>query len=124
MTLMSIWDTEIFKTDAVIELLDEVQGLDQDSRAEALEDACWIALGSESSSEQMCGLAAAVVIAIWAGAPYSSGEFTEEYSFITEGIGDSSEEQMEAAAEVFEKLADELEESTGGFLEDFIEAVE
>lgn len=121
---MSIWDTEIFEDDAVVEFLDEVQGLESDARAEALEDAVRIALSSSAQSEKNCGLAAAVIAAIWTGAPYSSGEMTEEYSFITEGIGDSTEALNEVAAEVFEKLVPELDESVGGFLEDFVEAVE
>ena len=62
---MSIWDTEIFGSDSVIELFDEVQDLGSQDRVGALIDAGRIGVDSENSDEKACALAAAVIIAIW-----------------------------------------------------------
>nr|WP_120491134.1 DUF4259 domain-containing protein [Corynebacterium lactis] len=124
---MSVWETEIFSNDSVIELFDELQDLDAADRVDGLIDACRIAVDSGSEDEQLSGVAAAIVAAIWKGAPFPGGDIVEDYSFIREGVADSAsggEELMEAASEVFENLVANLDESTQAFLEDFTEAVE
>lgn len=121
---MSIWDTEIFKNDAVLDFLDEIDGLDEDQREEALIDTCQIALSADDEDEQLTGLAAAVIAAIWADAPFSGSRIVEDYAFIKEGIGDCSEELMEVATEVFDALSGTTRDGTAHLLEDFAEAVE
>ena len=121
---MSIWDTEVFTNDTVLDFLDEVDGLDEDQREEALIDTCQIALSADDENEQLAGLAAAVIAAIWAGAPFSSSRIVEDYAFIKEGIGEYSEELMETATEVFDALSGITRDGTSHLLEDFAEAVE
>jgi hypothetical protein len=124
---MSVWDTEIFHNDAVIELFDEVQDLDPQERTGALIDAGRIGFDTDDSDETTCAIAAAIIIAIWNGAPFGGGEILEDYSFIREGIADNSgdeEEALSIASEVFDTLLGELSESTQVALEDFVEAVE
>lgn len=121
---MSIWDTEIFKNDSVLDFLDEVENLDVEQREGALIDSCQMALSTDDEDEQCAGLAAAVVAAIWAGAPFSSSRIVEDYSFIKEGIGHISEELTEAATEVFDALSGTTRDGTALLLEDFAEAVE
>lgn len=124
---MSIWDTEIFGSDSVIELFDEVQDLDSQDRVGALIDAGRIGVDSENSDEKACALAAAVIIAIWSGAPFSGGDIVEDYSFIREGISEahsSEEDALAIASEVFDSLLGELSESDQEALENCVEAVE
>ena len=123
---MSIWDSEIFRNDAVLEFFDEVQDLDVDERQDALIDAGRIALGSDSEDDRLVGLAAAVVAAIWSGAPFSSAGIVEDYSFVREGVNDggAGAKLAEVAAEVFESLSTTVSDSTKENLEDFAEAVE
>lgn len=124
---MSVWDTEIFRNDSVIELFDEVQDLDPQDRISALIDAGRIGLDTENGDETLCAIAAAIIIAIWNGAPFGGGEIVEDYSFIREGISDNNgdeEEALSIASEVFDTLLEELDDSTQASLEDFVEAVE
>ncbi|WP_297453082.1 DUF4259 domain-containing protein [uncultured Corynebacterium sp.] len=124
---MSVWDTEIFGNDSVIELFDEVQDLDSLDRVGALIDAGRIGLDSENSDETACALAAAVIIAIWNGAPFSGGDIVEDYGFIREGISEThgrEEDALAIASEVFDSLLGGLSESDQAALEDFVEAVE
>lgn len=124
---MSIWETEVFGSDSVIELFDEVQDLDSQDRVGALIDAGRIGVDSESSDEKACALAAAVIIAIWNGAPFSGGDIVEDYSFIREGISEahgSEEDALAIASEVFDSLLGDLSESDQAALENCVEAVE
>ncbi|MEJ6019075.1 DUF4259 domain-containing protein [Corynebacterium sp. H113] len=122
---MSIWDSEIFSNDATIDLFDDVDSLDTDDRADALLDACQIAIGDGASEDEvLTGLAAAVVAAIWSGAPFARHDVVDDYGFIRDGIGESTEALSAAAAEVFENLVKELPEDEQAALEDFAEAVE
>lgn len=124
---MSVWDIEIFGNDSVIELFEEVQDLDPHDRVDALIDAGRIGLDSESSDEAACALAAAVIIAIWNGAPFGSGDIDEDYSFIREGIAEdhgSEEDALAIASEVFDSLLSELSEADQAALEDCVETVE
>lgn len=124
---MSVWESEIFTNDSTIELFDELQDLDVADRVDALVDACQIALSSDNEDEQLSGIAAATVAAIWNGAPFSGGDIVEDYGFIREGISENAvggDKLLEVAAEVFENLTSSLDESTQALLEDFVETVE
>ncbi len=120
---MSTWDSVIFNEDAVTELFEEVDALDGDDRADALLDACKLAIGDATEEEERAGLGAATVAAIWCGAPFSAGEIVNDNPFIREGIGSCPEELREAAGEVFESLLDGLSDEEQEAAEDFAEAV-
>lgn len=120
---MSTWDSVIFNEDAVTELFEEVDGLEGDDRAEALLDACKLAVGDATAEEERAGLGAATVAAIWCGAPFSAGEIVNDNPFIREGIGACPEELREAASEVFDALIDGLSDEDQEAVEDFAEAV-
>lgn len=124
---MSVWDTELFANDVVLEFFDEVQGSEPDERAGALIDAGRIGLDSDDADEIAVAVAAAVIIAIWNGAPFVGGDVVEDYTFIREGIAsndDAEEEAVELAAEVFDSLLEEFDESTQATLQDFVEQVQ
>lgn len=120
---MSTWDSIIFRSDAVADLLEDVAPLDGDDLAGALLDACRLAAGDADEDEARAGLGAATVAAIWSGAPFSAGQLVDEYPFIREGIGSCPEDLREAASEVFDVLAPGLPEVEREAVEDFAEAV-
>lgn len=120
---MSTWDSIIFSSDAVIDLLEEVSVLEDDDLSGALLDACRLAAGDADDDEVRAGLGAATVAAIWSGAPFSAGQLVDEYPFIREGIGSCPEELREAAAETFDVLVPGLPEDEQEAVEDFAEAV-
>lgn len=120
---MSTWDSMIFTSDPVVDLLEEVADLEEEDLSGALVDACRLASGDSDEDEARAGLGAATVAAIWSGAPFSASELVDEYPFIREGIGECPEELREAAAETFEVLVPGLTEDEQEAVEDFAEAV-
>lgn len=116
---MSTWDAEIFTEDVNEEFLDELNDLDAGETVEAIRDACLFALRQENVSvdERLNGLAAATVAAIWAGAPFSTGEVADAHPFIRQLIGQGPEDLNEAAAELLETV------ETDADLEPFLEAL-
>ena len=73
---MSTWDSIIFSSDAVTDLLEEVSVLEDDDLSGALLDACRLAAGDADDDEARAGLGAATVAAIWSGAPFSAGQLS------------------------------------------------
>lgn len=121
---MSTWDAIILDDDHVAELLDDIDALDPEEQAEALRDACLLAVDDATEGESRAGLGAATIAAIWSGAPFSAATRVDEHPFIRAGIGDCPEELREAAAEVFELLIPALDAEEQEMAGEFAEAVE
>ncbi|MDO4630714.1 MAG: DUF4259 domain-containing protein [Corynebacterium sp.] len=123
---MSTWDIEIFSHEANTDFLDELAALDNDDIVEAVEDSCKLVLNATrlSPEEKENGLCAATIAAIWAGAPFSAGDVADDYPFLRELVGHTSEELSEAASAVLEAVRDETEEDSDLDIEPFIEALE
>ncbi len=122
---MSVWETEIFSADAAIDLLEELAELELEDRESAVIDACQIASADTAQDDDItAGLAAAVLAAIWSGAPYAGHDLVDEYPLIREGRDlDPSEELSEAAAAVFDAHTESLSESDQDILRDYVDAV-
>ncbi|ADK28308.1 DUF4259 domain-containing protein [Corynebacterium pseudotuberculosis] len=114
---MSTWEREIFSEEVNVDFLDELNDLDSDDVVEAVRDACVLATGTGrvSEDEQLNGLAAATIAAIWAGAPFSDGDLVSTYPFIREYIGEGDEALHESAAKLLEEA--DTEEDLEAFLE-------
>ncbi|GAA1472391.1 hypothetical protein P4N68_04065 [Corynebacterium felinum] len=115
---MSTWDREILSEEVNTEFLDDIADSDVEDIEEAIADA--VVLGNSDTAtddEFYNGLAAATIVAIWAGAPYSAGEIIENYPFIRDMIGTGEEELREKASELLESADTELD------LEVYIEAL-
>lgn len=107
---MTTWAREIFTEEVNADFFAEITDLDRDDIIEAIRDA--VVLGNSetaSNDEFYIGLAAATVVAIWAGAPYSDADVIEEYPFIRELIGTSDESLTELALELLESAETELD---------------
>lgn len=114
---MSAWDVAIFAEDDNVEFLDELVELESSEVVEAARDACLLALNQDTVSEEerLNGLAAATLAAIWAGAPFSSGEVADAYPFIRELIGTTDEGLQVAATQMLETV--EEDEDVEAFIE-------
>lgn len=114
---MSAWDVAIFAEDDNVEFLEELGDLESSEVLEAARDACLLALNQDSVSEQerLNGLAAATLAAIWAGAPFSSGDVADAHPFIRELIGTTDERLQVVATEMLETV--EEEEDVEAFIE-------
>ncbi|MFI5505086.1 DUF4259 domain-containing protein [Corynebacterium kutscheri] len=114
---MGAWDDRILNEDINVDFLDDLLDREDSEIIEAIHDACVAATsgGRLSTEEERNGLAAATVVAIWAGAPFSGGEIVENYPFIRELIGEGDEELREKAAELLENA--EIEEDLDAYLE-------
>jgi len=101
---MSTWDREIFSADENADFLDELAQLEPEEVLEAVNDAVLLAADGASASEEetLNGRAAATIVAIWSGAPFSAGEIADAYPFIRSNPGEISEQLSEAAAAVLE----------------------
>lgn len=113
---MGNWDIAIFAEDVNVEFLDELAALDEDGVVEAVEDACLLARQeSATKDEQLNGLAAATIAAIWAGAPFSAGDVADVYPFLRELIGSGTAQLTVAATELLEEA--DTEEDLEVYLE-------
>lgn len=121
---MSAWDEEIFSVEANVDFLDELDSLEEDEIEQAIIDAALLAANqnpdSVSEDELLNARAAATIVAIWAGAPFSAGEVADTYAFIRNRPAEVSEEAAEAAAAVLEGVE---EEEAGASLDQFLEAL-
>lgn len=115
---MSTWDKYIFSTDVNVDFLDELVNLDDEDIVEAVRDAVMLAASGEATAdEEENALAAATIAAIWAGAPFSSGDIIESYPFIRGLVGSDDEALNEKALGLLEDVEEEYD------LEAFIEAL-
>lgn len=116
---MGAWDIAIFAEEVNVDFLDELAGLDDDAIVEAVKDACLLAAqpAGVSEDEELNGLAAATIAAIWAGAPFSAGEVADSYPFLRELIGSGSEKLNEVASGLLENADTEAD------LEVYLEAL-
>lgn len=114
---MAAWDNQILGEEVNQDFLDELSDLEDDEEIlAAVKDACVLATGGEATEdEELNGLAAATLAAIWAGAPFCAGQIADDYPFIRNLIGLGSEELAEAAAETLESA--ETDEDLEVFLE-------
>ena len=121
---MSAWDEEIFSVEANVDFLDELDSLEEDEIEQAIIDAALLAANqnpdSVSEDELLNARAAATIVAIWAGAPFSAGEVADTYAFIRHRPAQVGEEAAEAAAAVLEGVE---EEEAGASLDQFLEAL-
>lgn len=122
---MSNWDHYIFGTEAAIDFFAELEDLDAEDLVEAVQDAIKSALHDSDLGEadQHTALAAATLVAIWSGAPFSAAAFAEEYFFIREFIGEVDEDLVEAASEMLEEELSRLDEEAPDGLDTFAEAL-
>ncbi|MBP3088730.1 hypothetical protein EML15_06145 [Corynebacterium sp. sy017] len=116
---MSAWERNIFNEEVNIDFLEELNDLDEENVVEAIFDAVMLVRNdvARTEEEQLNGQAAATIAAIWAGAPYSSGEIIAMYPFIRDLIGAGDEQLRESAAAVLETV------ETDDDLESYIEAL-
>ncbi|CAM3946791.1 DUF4259 domain-containing protein [Corynebacterium belfantii] len=116
---MSAWETEILLEEVNADFLDELNDLDTDEVVEAIRDACVLAVGEGkvSEDERQNGLAAATIVAIWAGAPFTDADAVNEHPFIRANIGEGDEELYEVAASLLDTVETEHD------LEAFTEAL-
>lgn len=116
---MKTWDEKILSEEVNEEFLNEIDSLDRNDVADALLDACRIAAPEASpTEEEACnGLAAATIVAIWAGAPFSAGEAADRFPVIRARIGQVDEALTQAAARVLEGV------DTDDDIEDFLEVL-
>lgn len=121
---MSAWDEEIFSVEANVDFLDELDSLDEDEVEQAVIDAALLAANQDpdsvSEEELLNGRAAATIVAIWAGAPFSAGEVADTYPFIRNRPATVSDEAVEAATAVLEGVG---EDEAGASLDQFLEAL-
>lgn len=121
---MSTWDEEIFSLEANTDFLDELVSLDDDEIEQAIIDATLLAANQDpdtlSEADLLNGRAAATIVAIWAGAPFSAGEIADTYPFIRNRPATVGEEAAEAAATVLESVDGE---EAGVGLDQFLEAL-
>ncbi|WP_342319165.1 hypothetical protein [Corynebacterium mayonis] len=115
---MSTWDSLIFSTEANAEFLDELSELDTEEIVEGVRDAVFLASGVSVSNDELDnGRAAATLVAIWVGAPFSAGEIADNYTFIRGGFSGVDEKLSEAAAALLENVDTEAD------IDQFIEAL-
>lgn len=116
---MSTWDETVFSEDDNVAFLDELAALDDADCVQAVRDAVTLAAQGDVSSpeEENNGYAAATIVAIWAGAPFSAGKTVEEYPFIRDLSGSGDEELNEKAAELLEEVDEDYD------LDSFLEAL-
>ena len=113
---MSTWDTYIFSEDVNVDFLDELAGLEPDETAEAVRDACLLAVDDSASEEEILnGQAAATIAAIWAGAPFSAGVIASSYSFLRGTSVELDEKLIDAAVSILESV--DAEQDVDQFLE-------
>lgn len=113
---MSTWDTYIFSEDVNVDFLDELAGLEPDETAEAVRDACLLAVDDAASEDEILnGQAAATIAAIWAGAPFSAGEIASSYSFLRGASMELDEKLIDAAVSILESI--DAEQDVDQFLE-------
>lgn len=119
---MSTWDQKIFTEDVNEEFLDELLDVEAEDVIESIRDSILLVLRQPGASEddRQNALASATIAAIWAGAPFSSGEIAESYPFIRELAGEGDEELNSAALELLESVEDD---DDFGDLDQFIEAL-
>ena len=119
---MSTWDREIFSDEANTDFLDDLAQLEPEEILEAVSDAVLLAQGGSASAEEVAnGRAAATIAAIWAGAPFSAGEYAESYPFIRSNPGELSEKIAEAASNLLEAAAEDGDAEAD--VEQFVEAL-
>ena len=115
---MSTWDEYIFSSEVNVDFLDDLVDLDEDDIIEAIRDAIVLAAGGDVTDDEMeNGLAAATIAAIWAGAPFSSGDVVEPFPFIRGLVGEVGDGMNEQALELLEGVEEDYD------LEAFIEAL-
>lgn len=114
---MGAWDIAIFAEEVNVDFLDELAALDDDAIIQAVKDACLLAAQPTgvTEDEQLNGLAAATIAAIWAGAPFSAADVADTYPFLRELIGSGSEKLNEVAGELLENA--DTEEDLEVYLE-------
>lgn len=113
---MGSWDIAIFAEDVNVEFLDELATLEDDEVVAAVGDACLLAKQeSATEDEQLNGLAAATIAAIWAGAPFSAGDVADTHPFLRGLIGSGTEQLAEVASELLEEA--DTEEDLEVYLE-------
>lgn len=114
---MGAWDMKIFAEDVNVDFLDELSALDDEDIVEAIEDACKLVLSQTnvSNDDELNGLCAATIAAIWAGAPYSAGDVVTEYPFIRDLSGYGGDELYAVASEVLERA--EVDDDLDVYLE-------
>ncbi|MDO5097599.1 MAG: DUF4259 domain-containing protein [Corynebacterium sp.] len=119
---MAAWDIEVFSRETNVDFLDDLANLDSEDIVEAVEDACQLVVNGDPTAEEIDnGQCAATIAAIWAGAPFSASETADEYPFIRELVGSTSEELAENALVVLQAVGDTDDEDID--VEAFIEAV-
>lgn len=115
---MKTWEEYILTLEPNVDFLEELNDLDYEDVPEALHDACILARDEAAGSDEyQNGLAAATVVAIWAGATFSAAEVLEDYPFIRANIGHDDEDLYEIAAELLEAQEGDYD------LEAFLEAL-
>lgn len=115
---MNTWEEYVLTLEANVDFLEELNELETEEVPEALHDACILARDAqEGSDEYTNGLAAATIVAIWAGAPFSAAEVLEDYPYIRANIGHDDEELHEVAAGLLEAVDTEYD------MEAFLEAL-
>lgn len=122
---MTAWDVEIFSRELASEFLEDLaQREDLSDIADAIYDAVTVASapGTVAAADEELGLAAATVVAIWAGAPLSDHELVENYPFLRRSqLGnydeDASEELLERAGALLDAVDSDVD------VDAFIEAV-
>lgn len=114
---MGAWDIAIFAEEVNVDFLDELSALEDEEIVEAVKDACLLAAQPTgvSEDEELNGLAAATIAAIWAGAPFSAGDVADAYPFLRELIGQGTGKLHEIATELLENA--DTEEDLEVYLE-------
>ncbi|MBG6123153.1 DUF4259 domain-containing protein [Corynebacterium aquatimens] len=117
---MSMWDSEILGDEGNVDFLDDLAELDSEDLVEAIQDACLLAADPDSASEEeiLNGRAAATIVAIWEGAPFSASDIIATYPFIRSAGVELDDKLTEAAVKVLEAIdTEETESDVDQFLE-------
>ncbi|WKD59716.1 DUF4259 domain-containing protein [Corynebacterium caspium] len=114
---MTAWDGKVFSDALNEDFLEDLNTMDEEDIVEAVTDACRVVVSQDNPSEEELanGLAAATIAAIWAGAPYYSGEIIERYPYIRDLIGETFADLSAMASEILESV--DAEEDVDTFLE-------
>lgn len=115
---MNTWEEFILTHEDNVDFLEELNELETEEVPQSLHDTCILAQdAAEDSDEYLNGLAAATIVAIWAGATFSAAEVLDDYPYIRANIGHDDEELHEIASSLLESVDEEYD------LEAFLEAL-
>ena len=117
------WDAEVFHQEVNQDFLEELDDLDDRDRHQALLDACKLAMSDTDPDDEVIANAhaAAIIAAIWSGAPYTDSETAAEYSYIRAGIGYCDEPLQDAAKAILDAVSES--DDVGEGVDEFLEAL-